>query len=200
MRPDFGKCVIERPRRGSSNPNKPTRGRVRADLADYEDYDEGHTRRPMHKSMSPHYKNVGDKDFTDVLGPLYGFLRKMVGRPVNDARKEIAAVLGRNKPEPIRHVLTVHFEQEVKPYWLPPYYYSSRERFYQDEKGFLRWGRVVVTFKARKPEVAAQPWVYPRLPAKPPHIIEECELCNGEALKKHNAEMVAARRAAEEGR
>lgn len=109
MRSDMGKCVTERPRRGSSCPSAKARwyGRIIEDADGY-DYD-GFTRLPVSRKQEGYHKKIGDKDFSDVLGPIHGYLRSNIGRPWNDVFSEISRTLGRST-WPVRHVLTAHID------------------------------------------------------------------------------------------
>src|SRR5687767_11010060 len=83
MRPDMGKVVIERPRAG---------GGIQ--------YPKGEKRRLQREGgleNSPKSEHIGrkwksttySKHFTDVLGPLYRYLLKQVGRPWDKIWSEI---------------------------------------------------------------------------------------------------------------
>src|SRR4051812_37368109 len=52
------------------------------------------------------------KNFTDVLGPLKGYLRKQVGRPWNKVKSEMQKVIGRSSVQH-RHIWT-HVDQIVE--------------------------------------------------------------------------------------
>lgn len=193
MRSDFGKVVTERPRSGSSEPNKRTRGRVSCRLENYEDFEDGGWRRPMNiGSNIAHWKKLVGKNRTDLLGPLYRYLGGMVGRPVNEARSELSRTLG-NRPEPQQHVLRVHFEYQMR---TGPHSYASDRRPGQTDDGLIAYFRYVhkpvvltpaqVKYRAeeearwatRKKEIDAAE-------AKK-HRPETCDLCHGLALRLHN--------------
>jgi hypothetical protein len=101
----MGKCVIEAPRRGSSAGSYKVRhyGKF-VKTADGLEY-EGPTRIPSRMG--------DDKDFSDKLGPLRGYLRKACGRPWNDVYSEIAVNIGRSGSEGIRHIIDVHLDVAV---------------------------------------------------------------------------------------
>lgn len=111
MRSDMGRVVIERPRRGSSNPSLKARkvGRLHMDDADWQEWEhDGPCRVPNSAKMEGMWdKNIGTKDFTDVLGPVKGYLKKNVGRKWDDVYSELRDVLGSGS-YPIRHVLEDH--------------------------------------------------------------------------------------------
>src|SRR5215472_15371027 len=95
MKPYFGKQVIERPRRGSRTALSAKArhyGRI-ADDGDGPEY-EGFTRLPVSGKQEGYHKKLGDKDFSDVLGPLHNFLRSSRGRLWDDVYSEIVAELG----------------------------------------------------------------------------------------------------------
>lgn len=112
MRSDMGKCVIERPRNGSSNPSAKARwyGKITQDDEGY-DYD-GMTKLPSSRKQEGYHKKIGEKNFTDVLGPIEGYLRSSVGRPWDDVYSELCAGLGKFS-WPMRHVLIFHVNVAV---------------------------------------------------------------------------------------
>jgi len=100
----MGKVVTEHPRSGQGyDPGvvrrKPNRGRVGED---YEQYS-------CHEGMRrPWLQGYGElKGFSDVLGPLWGYLRKSVGRPWNDVWSEMCAHLD------LRSVQGFHIKSHV---------------------------------------------------------------------------------------
>lgn len=101
-RKSLGKETIERPRRGSRIPSVKARSYGR--IVDTEDGPEyfGKTRIPM---------SMCDKSFTDVLGPVNGFLRANTGRPWNKVKSELRQKLG-GFSWPLQHVLTAHVDVE----------------------------------------------------------------------------------------
>src|SRR5262245_364682 len=83
MRQDFGKCITERPR--TKGLGKITRkGYKKRLLKDGLDCVQ---KEPITRQHSY------DKNFTDVLGPIFGFLTKNVGRPWSKVCSEISASL-----------------------------------------------------------------------------------------------------------
>ncbi len=52
---------------------------------------EGLTRLPVSSKQEGYLKKLGDKDFTDLLGPLHNYLRQSCGRPWDDVYSEIPA-------------------------------------------------------------------------------------------------------------
>ena len=117
MRPDMGKCVIERPRRGSRTALS-AKARHYGRIVRYDDgleY-EGLTRLPVSSKQEGYLKKLGDKDFTDVLGPLHNYLRQSCGRPWNNVYSEIARTLGRCGSWGVRHILSPHLNVAVHTY------------------------------------------------------------------------------------
>ena len=112
MRSDMGKCVIERPRNGSSNPSAKAKwyGKITQDDEGY-DYD-GMTKLPVSSKQEGYHKKIGNKSFTDVLGPIEGYLRSSVGRPWDDVYSELCSGLGKFS-WPMRHVLLFHVNVAV---------------------------------------------------------------------------------------
>jgi hypothetical protein len=115
MRSDMAKCVTERPRRGSSNPSAKARwyGKI-VDTEDGLDYD-GLTRLPVSRKQEGYHKKIGDKDFTDVLGPIQGYLLNSCGRPWDDVFSELSRNLGQGT-WPVRHILTQHVDVKINTY------------------------------------------------------------------------------------
>ena len=117
MRPDMGKCVIERPRRGSRTARS-AKARDYGKILHYVDgieY-EGPTRLPVTSKQEGYFKKLGDKDFTDVLGPLHNYLRRSCGRPWNDVYSEIARTLGRSGSWGVRHIMDAHLDVALHTY------------------------------------------------------------------------------------
>lgn len=107
MRKDMGKIITERPRHGSSNPNIKTRMSIpwKGHDADYEiDKRQSSSRHRIH--------GYDAKSFTDVLGPLYHYLDKQVGRPWNKVYSELCEFLDKRKVTHA-HVFT-HIDQHVE--------------------------------------------------------------------------------------
>lgn len=112
MRPDMGKCIIERPRRGSGSALSAKARRYGKILHTSEgewDY-EGFSRLPVSRKQEGYHKKLGDKSFSDLLGPLSNYLRKNCGRPWNDVYSEIALTLGRIGSWGIRHIIREHLD------------------------------------------------------------------------------------------
>jgi hypothetical protein len=116
MRPDMGKCVIERPRRGSRTALS-AKARHYGKIVEYDDdpdYD-GLTRLPVSRKQEGYNKKLGDKDFTDVLGPLHKYLRRSCGRPWNDVYSEIKQTLG-NAGWGVQHIISAHLDVATHTY------------------------------------------------------------------------------------
>lgn len=181
MKPFFGKEIIERPRRGSRNRNIKIRdfGKFVKDEDGNPEY-EGFTKIPAGRGAAKRLYSDA-KDFTDVLGPLHGYLRSSCGRLWNDVYSEIAKVLG-NAGYALGHIITDHLEVETDTYrdakgrvWAQNkhgveeigwnYY---RSRFYvEPETGRLR----------ESPRVER----YPKAPVPPPDRIP---IANGTEYRK----------------
>lgn len=92
MRKDMGKIITEKPRHGSANQNAKTRMSIqwKGHDADYEiDKRQSSSRHRIHGYEA--------KSFTDVLGPLYRYLDKQVGRPWNKVNSELCEYLDKRK-------------------------------------------------------------------------------------------------------
>lgn len=105
MRPDFYRVVTEAPRHGSHWRNLKTRLRISGKLYDPDIHDDLPSREKIFPNPS--------KGFSDILGPINGFLRSRVGRLWDDVYSEIRSVISPNASEPIRHIWEVHFKGEV---------------------------------------------------------------------------------------
>jgi hypothetical protein len=118
MRHDMGRVVIERPRKDSDAPTLKARKTGKLHLeGDWEEWDyDGPERVP---NSAPRMKAIShklpEKSFTDVLGPIEGYLRKHIGKPWDAVYAELAANLG-GYSWPVRHVLTQHVDVEVNTY------------------------------------------------------------------------------------
>jgi hypothetical protein len=116
MRPDMGKCVIERPRRGSATALS-AKARHYGKIVEYDDGPdyEGLTRLPVSSKQEGYNKKLGDKDFTDVLGPLHRYLRSSCGRLWNDVYSEVKWTLG-NAGWGVRHIISAHVDVAIHTY------------------------------------------------------------------------------------
>jgi hypothetical protein len=154
MKPDMGKCVIERPRRGSRTALS-AKARRYGKIVHHEEGPEyeGLTRLPVSPKQEGYHKKLGSKDFADVLGPIHRFLRTSCGRRWNDVYSEIASTLGRSGSWGVRHIMTAHLNVAVHTYrgvdgniWVCDQHgVHTVEGFYYDfyvepETGILRAG------------------------------------------------------------
>ncbi len=112
MRNDFGKCVIERPRRGSSNPSPKARmfGRYNED-GEYE----GPIKIPSGMGYAERITGYSGKDFSDLLGPINNYLQSSVGKYWPKVYSELSQQLGRAS-WPLRHILLQHVDVAVNTY------------------------------------------------------------------------------------
>jgi hypothetical protein len=103
MRTDMHKVVVERPRRGSSSKSHKWGKRIPfIPDAEYED-------QPKFVSSGRKRQYGSDcRVFTDVLGPLAGFLRSNVGRPWNKVYSELRRGLD------VRKVTGLHIFDHLK--------------------------------------------------------------------------------------
>ena len=116
MRPDMGKCVIERPRRGSrmALSAKARRYGKIVQHDDDPDYD-GLSDLPVSRKRKGYYKKLGDKDFSDVLGPLHNYLRSSCGRQWDDVYSEIKQTLGK-AGWGVQHIISAHLDVAIHTY------------------------------------------------------------------------------------
>jgi hypothetical protein len=97
MRPDMKKVVTERPR-GGGGVRKPKGERRDWQRFSAEDF-------PHREKIRAKWNRNRPKYFTDVLGPLYGFLLGQVGRPWDKVYSEIAQNLPKTSMQN-RHIYT----------------------------------------------------------------------------------------------
>lgn len=110
MRHDMGKCVIERPRRGSSASSRKAKSFGRILLTEDGPEYFGETKLPM--AMNGRAYGWDSKEFTDVLGPLKNYLRSSCGRPWNDVYSEIRKTLG-HCGWAVEHIVRDHIDVAV---------------------------------------------------------------------------------------
>jgi hypothetical protein len=123
----MSKVVTERPRRGHSNPSKKTAKTLSKDeILDeiYDDKDSGPTR---HKASRHGQYGWNAKEFSDLLGPLRGYLKKNVGRPWNKVHSEMSKALDR------RSVAGSHIWDHVR--------WEVQQNCYMEGKQVLVMGR-----------------------------------------------------------
>jgi hypothetical protein len=112
----MGKCVIERPRRGSRTARS-AKARHYGKIVEYNDgpdYD-GLTGLPVSRKQEGYYKKLGDKEFTDVLGPLHRYLRSSCGRLWDDVYSEIKQTLGK-AGWGVQHIISAHLDVAIHTY------------------------------------------------------------------------------------
>lgn len=109
MRKDMGKCVLERPRRGSSARSYKVRHHGKIVMTEDGPEYFGAMKIKMHMGATPIRTWDDEKSFTDVIGPLRGYLRSSCGRPWNDVFSEISGVLG-NAGYALGHIITDHVD------------------------------------------------------------------------------------------
>lgn len=103
MRSDMNKIVTERERGGSTAKSMKYGATVR-----WEGHDASYDDQPK-RAKASRYGQYGynAKEFSDVLGPLYGYLRKQVGRPWDKVYSELCQNLDK------RNVSQVHVFSHV---------------------------------------------------------------------------------------
>jgi len=126
MRADMCQVVTERPRRGSSNRYGYVRRRENR-ACDLDDLPKTQGMRRPFNSWTER------KDFTDVLGPWNGYLRKQVGRKWDDVFSEICESLSSYVA---RHIVKEHLNVELNVEKINGIVYSSPEtyRWYNGER------------------------------------------------------------------
>lgn len=151
MRTDMAKVVTERPRHGHHNSYKHT-GR-RAFLA--KQFHRDMESMPTWESIEPRGRGRDRKEFSDLLGPLQGYLTSKVGELWDNVFSEICQNLPSNSIQG-RHIRS-HVEQyvETNPVKIGNNYYETYKywrswrtdyvqfgpgNFYVDDRGVLRQG------------------------------------------------------------
>lgn len=113
MRKDMAKVVTEAPRYGHQWPSRKwgrtlTRNEIPVDNDELLDYDSG----PLRTGRWSRQYGDEKKRFSDVLGPLRGYLRKQVGRPWDKVWSELSANLDKRSVSG-SHIFD-HIKQEVQ--------------------------------------------------------------------------------------
>ncbi len=121
MRPDMAKVVTERPRRGHGAKSLKTARRLSRDeitTALHDDDDFGPAKAPVARRRQFGYDC---KEFSDLLGPIKGYLRKQIGRPWNKVWSELSATLDK-RSNAGSHIFD-HIRQEIE---IDPIVYGKR--------------------------------------------------------------------------
>ncbi len=93
MRSDMGKVITERERARSWLPSSKDGKAVR-----WDGHDGNYDNQPKRAKISAHGQYGWEtKEFTDVLGPLKGYIQKNVGRPWNKVYSEMCKFLDKGK-------------------------------------------------------------------------------------------------------
>lgn len=126
MRKDMGKVITERPRGGSRSRNKKYGESIR-----WDGHDGNYDNQPKRVTSSARGQYGYDaREFTDVLGPVKGFIRKNVGRPWNKVYSEVCKVLDKRKVTH-KHVIDHMFQWvETSPIFCPDGYWRSPDNIY----------------------------------------------------------------------
>lgn len=125
MRPDAVKVFIERPRTGM-------RTKYHRQLDDRQVHDD---ELPTREKMLPRHQNT--KSLSDFLSPLFGLLRKSVGRKWDDVYSEIRAVADHRSVT--GHHLLEHVGFAVYSWgeWCCRRFWTGRDVYYVDQDGIL---------------------------------------------------------------
>lgn len=131
MRPDMSKLLTEgyryNPYGDDTKGWNEGRGRVRG--RNYEEY-ENLEDLPRRLSMRSNYR-WNRKEFTDVLNPLYGFIKKNCGRKWNDVYSEIKGNINPNGA--LAHHIIGHIKDMV--YTTPSYVKLITTKPYENHQG-----------------------------------------------------------------
>lgn len=155
MRADMAKVVTERPRHGHSNRSKKTSKTLSKDeIVDmgYPDEDAGaeaDSGPTRHKVSRRGQYGYDAKSFSDLLGPLRGYLKKQVGRPWNKVHSELCKHLDKRSISGLHIWDHVNSEVEQKCYMegkqvmaIPAYSWRSRKvsgLYVHPVNGLLSW-------------------------------------------------------------
>jgi hypothetical protein len=127
MRSDISKIVVERPRAGSRNRFGDARKKLYNRL-DSDGMEHAPTKVGYKRSVD--WSGGYSKNLSDHLSPLYGFIRKSVGRPWNKVYSEICANLRSNSTSH-QHVrshifdfVEIHVEMRGKVPWHKSHEYT----------------------------------------------------------------------------
>ena len=148
MRDDMNKVVIERPRYGGKGGSRKTyeKASLPREKRSFKGVDVD--LRPKHESMrKKHVVNGDPKEFSDLLGPLEGYLFSKAGEPWNDVWSDICKVLKGNALQAAH--IKGHVKQMVggiphsgETYFPPDGYGKPGSRYgscvYVDDDGILR--------------------------------------------------------------
>lgn len=155
MRPDMGKVITERPRRGPRLKGPAGEGKAKA-AATHED-------APNRESIRRKWQSGWNgKEFTDVIGPIRGFLKSRCGRRWDDVLAEISAALPATGGISYRHAREHLFQMVEEKTQLidgqlcdaKGFELGSYVDFYVCPKGFLRQTKAPRRkYRPRKPQV-----------------------------------------------
>lgn len=107
MRSDMDKCVTERPRAGGRT--KSPKGQNKRQQKECHNWEDAPKSEKIRQKWEQDYNQ---KEFTDVLGPLYGYLRSKIGQKWDDVYSEICQNLPKTNVQYI-HIHT-HINQFVE--------------------------------------------------------------------------------------
>jgi hypothetical protein len=146
MRDDMNKVVIARPRRGGKGGQRRTYEKATRTREKYSFKGADVDLRPKHESMKKkHVVNGDPKEFSDLLGPLEGYLFSKVGHPWNDVWSDICKVLKGNSLQAAHikgHVKQMvggipHSGETFYGEWYEPGYRYGEREVYVNEAGIL---------------------------------------------------------------
>lgn len=147
MRPDLGKVLTEKPRRGSGSKNNKTRFRENG----YDDREAAEEKYSLPKigKMLMHNRDNGPwdetKEFTDVLGPLKKWAEAQVGRNWDKVYSEIRKTMPNNNMQN-HHIIDTHllgyFHRDVEVVKD-----KKRRRVYDKARGFSYGGELRELYK-----------------------------------------------------
>lgn len=109
------RVVIEKERRGSSNPNRNSKLKISPKQLDEDQDFYGPSRLKMSMNVPKENSNYS-KEFTDVLAPIMGWLHKQakLRRPWAKVYSEIRKAFPNRSSQPIRHIWEAHLNYEIE--------------------------------------------------------------------------------------
>lgn len=146
MRSDMGKVVVERPRRGSGNPNIKSKMKFRGPNIDLDKVDETvSTNKIGHKTLRGHKIGYNRKELNEHLNPLKKYIRTNCGRPWNDVFSEICKTVPVNSILG-HHIINDHLYQYVEVNTIMKdgdvYCVENGREYKAKDHTYSRWGAV----------------------------------------------------------
>lgn len=170
MRSDMGKVITERPRSKSRLPTAKF-GKTIA----WRGWDEDYAEPKFASGSQGALYGWEEKQFTDVLGPIYKFLNAQVGRPWNKVYSELCQVLDKRKLTH-KHVFD-HVEMYVERHVR-----MGRDGQYYPKNAIFSWNAVKGLFVCPRTGLIRRQ--VPREEPRPPKPLQRLEVSPDEIYEK----------------